>query len=64
MEEGGSLRDTDREKFCLPVDNEGAWCQVRHVRVHLLVHEPEGNALVAHQGLVVALHVCDAVRDG
>ena len=33
--------------------------QRRHVRVHLGVHEPEGDRLVAHERLVVALHVGD-----
>ena len=31
-----------------------------HVVVHLLVHQPEGDGLVAHQCLVVALRVGDA----
>lgn len=40
------------------------WCalrQVTHVRVHLLVHEPEGKGLVTHQSLVVTLRVADAL---
>jgi hypothetical protein len=34
-----------------PFDDRTRKVQVRHARVHLLVHEPEGEGLVADKGL-------------
>ena len=42
-------------------DNRRQLRQVRHVGVHLLVHQPECNRLVAHERLIVALRVRDAL---
>mmetsp|Transcript_9850 Transcript_9850/g.28314 ORF Transcript_9850/g.28314 Transcript_9850/m.28314 type:complete len:381 (+) Transcript_9850:270-1412(+) len=39
------------------VDDEVGRGEERHAVVHLLIHEPEGNGLVAHQRLVVRLAV-------
>jgi hypothetical protein len=35
--------------------------KVRHVGVHLLVHQPECERLVTNKSLVVTLRVCDAL---
>src|SRR5258708_3292204 len=43
-----------------PADHE-ALPVVGHVPVHLLVHQPEGQSLVADERLVVALHVRHAL---
>ena len=42
------------------VHHQGGAREDGHVGVHLLVHQPEGDGLVAHQRLVVALSVRDA----
>mmetsp|Transcript_29626 Transcript_29626/g.71148 ORF Transcript_29626/g.71148 Transcript_29626/m.71148 type:complete len:352 (-) Transcript_29626:192-1247(-) len=45
-----------------PVDNQGFRIHdTAHVEVHLLVHEPHGDGLVADDGLVVGLGVGDAL---
>ncbi|KAI3492991.1 hypothetical protein L1887_42366 [Cichorium endivia] len=41
------------------VDDGGALGEVRHIGVHLLVHEPEGKRLVADERLVVRLGIGD-----
>ncbi len=41
------------------VDDKVRMTRRAHVRVHLLVHEPERNGLVAHQCLIVALGIGD-----
>ena len=43
------------------VDDEVGRGHGRHVGVHLLVHQPEGQRLVPYQRLVVALRVRDAL---
>jgi len=53
-----------------PVHDDGERKEDGHARVHLLVHKPEGQGLVPHEGLVVGLAVGDrlllvpAVREG
>mmetsp|Transcript_66966 Transcript_66966/g.160398 ORF Transcript_66966/g.160398 Transcript_66966/m.160398 type:complete len:280 (-) Transcript_66966:1218-2057(-) len=43
------------------VDNHAGRAERAHVSVHLGIHQPEGHSLVAHNGLIVGLGVCDAL---
>jgi len=38
----------------------GYWTTLR-LLTHFLVHQPEGNGLVAHESLVVTLCICNAL---